>query len=118
MSAKEGFRSILILGGAGFIGSNLAAWLLENSEARLHIFDNLSRTGVRHNLGSLEKLAGRSKRLQITVADIRDAEMVERAVRHATEIYHLAAQVAVTSSVADPRLDFDINLAGTFNVLE
>ena len=118
MSIKEGFRSVLIFGGAGFIGSNLAAWLLEQSEAKVHVFDNLSRQGVRHNLTWLEKLAGRSKRLQITVADIRDAEMVERAARHATEIYHFAAQVAVTTSIVDPRIDFDVNLAGTFNILE
>jgi len=118
MSAKESFRSVLIFGGAGFIGSNLAASLLDGSEAKVHIFDNLSRQGVRHNLTSLEKLAGRSKRLQITVADIRDAEMVERAARHATEVYHFAAQVAVTTSIVDPRLDFDVNLAGTFNILE
>jgi len=118
MSTKESFRSVVIFGGAGFIGSNLAASLLDGSEAKVHIFDNLSRQGVRHNLTSLEKLAGRSKRLQITVADIRDAEMVERAARHATEIYHFAAQVAVTTSIVDPRLDFDVNLAGTFNILE
>jgi CDP-paratose 2-epimerase len=73
---------------------------------------------VRNNLNYLETLAGRSKRLQITVGDIRDAEKVERAVRHATEIYHLAAQVAVTTSIADPRFDFDVNLLGTFNILE
>lgn len=118
MSIKESFRSVLIFGGAGFIGSNLAAWLLDRSEAKVHVFDNLSRQGVRHNLTWLEKLAGRSKRLQITVADIRDSEMVERAARHATEIYHFAAQVAVTTSIVDPRFDFDVNLAGTFNILE
>jgi CDP-paratose 2-epimerase len=115
---KEAFRSVLVFGGAGFIGSNWAEWLLQNSEAKVHIFDNLSRTGVRHNLHSLEKLSGRSRRLQVTVGDIRDSEMVERAVRHATEIYHFAAQVAVTTSVLVPRLDFDVNLAGTFNILE
>jgi len=115
---KETFRSVLIFGGAGFIGSNWAEWLLQNSEAKVHIFDNLSRPGVRHNLSSLEKLSGRSRRLQVTVGDIRDDEMVERAVRHATEVYHFAAQVAVTTSVVAPRLDFDVNLAGTFNILE
>lgn len=115
---KEAFRSVLIFGGAGFIGSNWAEWLLQNTEAKVHIFDNLSRTGVRHNLHSLEKLSGRSRRLQVTVGDIRDSEMVERALRHATEIYHFAAQVAVTTSVLAPKLDFDINLTGTFNILE
>jgi CDP-paratose 2-epimerase len=115
---KEAFRSVLIFGGAGFIGSNWAEWLLQNTEAKVHIFDNLSRHGVRHNLRSLEKLAGRSRRLQVTVGDIRDAELLERALRHATEVYHFAAQVAVTTSILAPRLDFDINLAGTFNILE
>lgn len=115
---REAFRSVLIFGGAGFIGSNWAEFLLQNTEAKVHIFDNLSRAGVRHNLQSLEKLSGRSRRLQVTVGDIRDAEMVERSMRHATEVYHFAAQVAVTTSVLAPRLDFDVNLAGTFNILE
>jgi CDP-paratose 2-epimerase len=118
MRARDCFRSILIFGGAGFVGSNLAEWLLQTSEAKVHIFDNLSRPGVRHNLRSLERMAGRSRRLRITVADIRDAEMVERAVRPATEIYHFAAQVAVTTSITDPSFDFDVNLVGTFNILE
>src|SRR5262249_31069013 len=66
----------------------------------------------------LQKTAGNSGRLQITVGDVRDAAMVERAVRLATEIYHFAAQVAVTTSVADPRFDFEVNVGGTFNILE
>jgi CDP-paratose 2-epimerase len=117
-SKKNPFRSVLIFGGAGFIGSNWAEWLLRNTDAKVHIFDNLSRAGVRHNLRALEALSGRSRRLQVTVGDIRDAEMVERAMRLATEVYHFAAQVAVTTSVLAPRLDFDINLSGTFNILE
>ena len=115
---RNPFRSVLIFGGAGFIGSNWAEWLLQNTEAKIHIFDNLSRHGVRHNLSALEALSGRSRRLQITVGDIRDADMVERAMRPATEVYHFAAQVAVTTSVLAPRLDFDVNLLGTFNILE
>jgi CDP-paratose 2-epimerase len=117
MSMRE-FRSVVIFGGAGFIGSNLAQRLLETTDAKIHIFDNLSRRGVRSNVASLQKLAGNSGRLQITVGDVRDAAMVERAVRYATEVYHFAAQVAVTTSLSDPRLDFDVNLQGTFNVLE
>ena len=118
ISKKVRFRSALIFGGAGFIGSNWAHHLLENTEAKVHVFDNLSRKGVRHNLDWLQKQADGSKRLEITVGDVRDAAMVERAVHSATEIYHLAAQVAVTTSLADPRHDFDINLGGTFNILE
>jgi CDP-paratose 2-epimerase len=118
MIKKNSFRSVLILGGAGFIGSNVASSILRHSSDKVHIFDNLSRSGVRNNLSWLQELAGNSGRLQITVGDIRDAAHVERAVRHATEIYHFAAQVAVTTSIQDPRHDFDVNLAGTFNVLE
>ncbi len=118
MMKKESFRSVLILGGAGFIGSNLAGAILRHSSAKVHVFDNLSRPGVRNNLEWLQQLAGNSGQLQITVGDIRDAAHVERVAREATEIYQFAAQVAVTTSVADPRLDFDVNLGGTFNVLE
>src|SRR5471030_3315144 len=115
---KSEFRSIIIFGGAGFIGSNWAERLLKNTEAKVHIFDNLSRQGSRHNLEYLQKVAGRNGRLQITVGDVRDAAMVARAVKYATEIYNFAAQVAVTTSLSDPKLDFDVNLGGTFNILE
>jgi CDP-paratose 2-epimerase len=115
---KQETRSVLIFGGAGFIGSNLAHSLLSHTDAKVHIFDNLSRAGVHHNLEWLRKTPGASGRLQVTVGDVRDARLVERAVAHANEIYHFAAQVAVTTSVADPRLDFEVNLAGTFNVLD
>jgi CDP-paratose 2-epimerase len=115
---KQESRSVLIFGGAGFIGSNLAYSLLTSTDAKVHIFDNLSRAGVHHNLKWLRKTAGASGRLQVTVGDVRDVRLVEKAVAHANEIYHFAAQVAVTTSVADPRLDFDVNLAGTFNVLD
>ncbi len=115
---KNGFRSVVIFGGAGFIGSNWARRLLETTEAKVHVFDNLSRNGSRHNLEFLQKVAGRSGRLQITIGDVREQAKVARVVKHATEIYHFAAQVAVTTSVEDPRTDFDINIGGTFNVLE
>src|SRR5215470_2172492 len=114
----QDIRSVLIFGGAGFIGSNLAHFLLTRTDAKVHVFDNLSRAGVHHNLEWLKKAAGSSGRLQVTVGDVRDPRQVERAVACANEIYHLAAQAAVTTSVADPRLDFEVNLAGTFNVLD
>ena len=117
MQKQEG-RTVTIFGGAGFIGSNLAHSLLTRTEAKVHVFDNLSRAGVHHNLEWLKKAAGTSGRLQITVGDVRDSRHVERAVAHASEIYHFAAQVAVTSSVSDPRQDFEVNLVGTFNVLD
>jgi CDP-paratose 2-epimerase len=118
MRKKDAFRSVVIFGGAGFIGSNLAEHLLKTTSAQVHIFDNLSRSGVQRNLHSLEKLAGNSRRLQVTIGDVRDADLVERAVRPATEVYHFAAQVAVTTSITDPRHDFEVNALGTFNVLE
>ncbi|HZD92957.1 MAG TPA: GDP-mannose 4,6-dehydratase [Candidatus Sulfotelmatobacter sp.] len=115
---KQETRSVTIFGGAGFIGSNLAHFLLTRTDAKVHVFDNLSRAGVHHNLEWLKKAAGNSGRLQVTVGDVRNPQQVEKAVAYATDIYHLAAQVAVTTSVADPRLDFEVNLAGTFNVLD
>lgn len=111
-------RSVLIFGGAGFIGSNWAHRLLKTTDAKIHIFDNLSRRGVHHNLKWLQKAASGSDRLQVTIADVRDTSAVERAVQRATEIYHFAAQVAVTSSVSDPRFDLEVNVGGTFNILE
>jgi CDP-paratose 2-epimerase len=111
-------RSALIFGGAGFIGSNLAHSLLAGTDARVHVFDNLSRPGAEHNLQWLRRAAGNSGRLQVTLGDVRDARQVEHAVARAGEIYHFAAQVAVTTAVADPRHDFEVNLGGTFNVLD
>ena len=118
MGRLEENRSVLIFGGAGFIGANLARRLLLETAARVHIFDNLSRRGVQHNLEQLRRASGNSGKLRVTVGDIRDASAVGRAVKDATEIYQFAAQVAVTTSVADPRGDFETNVAGTFNVLE
>lgn len=112
------FRSVLIFGGAGFIGSNLAHRLLQHKDVRVHVFDNLSRHGVEHNLRSLQRAAFGSDRLRVTVGDIRNAALVENAVQGATEIYHFAAQVAVTTSVESPRLDFEVNAGGTLNILE
>jgi CDP-paratose 2-epimerase len=111
-------RSVLIFGGAGFIGSNLAQHLLEETEASVHVFDNLTRAGVHRNLDWLRKVAAGSGRLRVTVGDVRDADLVEKAVACASEIYHFAAQVAVTTSIVDPLLDFEVNLGGTFNILD
>jgi CDP-paratose 2-epimerase len=118
MNKLLSFRSALIFGGAGFIGSNWASHLLRNSDARVHIFDNLSRKGVQRNLELLKGETDDPERLKITVGDVRDAAVVQKAVQSATEIYHFAAQVAVTSSVAYPRHDFEVNALGTFNILE
>jgi CDP-paratose 2-epimerase len=111
-------RSVLIFGGAGFIGTNLAQHLLERTDATVHVFDNLSRAGVHRNLEWLRKVSAGSGRLRVTFGDVRDARLVEKAVGQSTEIYHFAAQVAVTTSIVDPRLDFEVNLGGTFNILD
>jgi CDP-paratose 2-epimerase len=118
MSYSGPFRSVLIFGGAGFIGSNWAHHLLRNTDAQVHVFDNLSRRGVAHNLADLRTAARGTGRLKITLGDVRDRVAVNRAVGSATDIFNFAAQVAVTTSIDDPRLDFDVNLGGTFNILE
>ena len=118
MKKPLSLRSALIFGGAGFVGSNWAQHLLKTTDARVHIFDNLSRRGVHQNLEWLRRECADSDRLKVTIGDIRDAALVQRAVQMASEIYHFAAQVAVTSSVADPRADFEVNAVGTLNILE
>ena len=106
---------MVITGGAGFIGSNLADELLRLGN-RVVIFDNLSRQGVEHNL---EWLQSRHKDgLQFVFGDVRDADLVCSVVQKAQIVYHFASQTAVTTSVKDPRSDFEINLGGTINVLE
>ena len=116
-NATRAARTILITGGAGFVGSNLAARLLAEPGTKLRIFDDLSRRGVEHNLRWLQSLAP-SGRLEWTHGDVRRAGEVAQAAEDATEIFHLAAQVAVTTSVDQPRADMEVNVVGTFNVLE
>ncbi len=116
-SGSRPARSILITGGAGFIGSNLAERLLSQPDTRVRVFDDLSRCGVAHNLAWLRSLAD-SERLEWVPGDIRNPSDVARAAEDVDEIYHLAAQVAVTTSVEAPRDDLEINVIGTFNVLE
>lgn len=109
-------KRAVVFGGAGFIGSNLSKNLLDDGY-HVVVFDSLARRGSECNIAWLQKLYGVS-RLEFIRDDIRDAGAVHAAVRHADEIYHLAAQVAVTTSVEDPRTDFKVNAAGTLNVLE
>ncbi|MCX6356957.1 MAG: SDR family NAD(P)-dependent oxidoreductase [Candidatus Aureabacteria bacterium] len=106
---------VLVTGGAGFIGSNLAADLAARGE-RVIVFDNLSRRGTRANLEWLRAECG--SRIEFIRGDCRDARLLRRVVSRARTIVHLAAQVAVTTSVIDPRSDFEANALGSFNLLE
>ena len=105
----------LITGGAGFIGSSLADRLLSQGRP-VRIFDSFGRRGSEHNKGWLEDRHGGL--VEFVRGDVRDASAVSEAVAGVDAAYHLAAQVAVTTSVLDPRDDFDTNATGTLNVLE
>ncbi len=106
---------LLITGGAGFIGTNSADHFLRQGD-EVTVFDNLSRPGTRHNLDWLRRSHG--SRLRFVEGDVRDHAAVSAAVPGNDVILHLAGQVAVTTSVREPRQDFEINALGTFNVLE
>jgi CDP-paratose 2-epimerase len=113
--ARNGARPVLITGGAGFIGCNLAHRLLSTGSSVI-LLDNLSRSGVERNLRWLRKTHG--EHVQAEIADVRDAKAVLAAVSQARQVFHFAAQVAVTTSLDDPRHDFAVNAGGTLNVLE
>ncbi len=106
---------VLITGGAGFIGTNIARSYLEEDQP-VHIFDNLSRPGVEQNVAELQQRY--PGRIYFTRADTREKSAVEKAVSTAIRVYHLAAQVAVTTSLEDPLEDLETNLMGTLRVLE
>ena len=108
-------KVVLLTGGAGFIGTNVAERLIKQGETVL-IFDNLGRPGVERNLDWLCSTYG--SKVQVEIADVRNAHLVRDAVRRASKIYHFAAQVAVTTSLTKPLEDFDINVRGTLNILE
>jgi CDP-paratose 2-epimerase len=105
----------LITGGAGFIGVSLAHRLLTSGRPVL-LFDNLSRPGSRRNFEWLKQTHGSSVQLQ--VADVRDRIALRQALGAAEDVYHFAAQVAVTTSLRSPSGDFDVNARGSLNVLE
>jgi CDP-paratose 2-epimerase len=108
-------RPVLVTGGAGFIGCNIANKLAEDGHEVL-IYDALSRPGVETNLAWLkERHPGL---ITSIVADIRDEDELVRAAREAKAVFHMAAQVAVTTSLVDPREDYEINLKGTINLLD
>src|SRR5690606_7769949 len=106
---------VLITGGAGFIGSNLADRLAAQGR-RVRVLDALSRAGVERNLEWLTSRHG--DLIEPAIGDVRDAGTVVRAARGVGAAFHFAAQVAVTSSMDAPRDDLEINVLGTFNLLE
>jgi len=108
-------RPVAILGGAGFIGANLASQLARTGR-RVRIYDNLSRAGVERNLAWLRQAHG--DRIEAVIADLRDRERLRAAIAGTAAVFHLAGQTAVTTSLADPRADFDVNASGTLEVLE
>lgn len=112
---SNGAKPVLITGGAGFIGTNLAHRLLRAGQPVL-LFDNLSRRGVEKNVEWLRAMHG--ELVQIEVADVRDAKALRRAAKRASSVFHFCAQVAVTTSLDDPVFDFEVNARGTLNLLE
>jgi CDP-paratose 2-epimerase len=107
--------SVLITGGAGFVGVNLAAHLLANGE-RVRILDSLARAGSERNIEWLQR--NYPDRVDFVEADVRTPQAVVGAMSGVEHVVHLAAQVAVTSSLVNPPFDFDVNAFGTLNVLE
>jgi len=105
----------LITGGCGFLGSNLASAVLERREG-LIVFDNLSRFGSTQNLDWLRQQGD----FNFIHGEIRNQSDVARLVKDTKPdaVFHLAGQVAMTASIANPRLDFEVNALGTFNLLE
>jgi CDP-paratose 2-epimerase len=113
--AATGRRPVLVTGGAGFIGSNIADRLASEGHDVL-VLDALARPGVERNLAWLTERHPR--RIAAVVADIRDGAAVADAARDASAVFHLAAQVAVTTSLSDPVADFEVNIQGTLLLLE
>ena len=117
----------LITGGCGFVGSNLAAHLLSldlsdpDQANKVTVFDNLSRHGASENLAWMRTLSSAGQNpIEFIHGDIRNAFDVEAVVKalQPDVIFHLAGQVAMTTSMQSPRRDFEINVLGSINVLE
>lgn len=104
----------LVTGGCGFLGSNISSALLKQGHD-LVIFDSLYRFGSYQNLEWLKHQG----EFEFIHGDIRNTNDVERTIRrHQPQvIYHLAGQVAMTTSIDDPRMDFEVNVCGSFNLL-
>ncbi len=108
-------RRILVTGGAGFLGVNAAAHMIE-AGWHVTILDNLSRPGTDRNLKWL--ITQHPTRTTFIKEDVRNASSLVDHVKGQDAILHLAGQVAVTTSLMDPATDFDVNAGGTLNLLE
>src|SRR3954469_4476210 len=108
-------RPVLITGGSGFIGTNLAHRIMSSGQSVL-LFDNLSRPGVERNLKWLRQTHGDLMRIE--AADVQDPHVLRHAVDRASQVFHFAAQVAVTTSLTNAIHDFEVNARGTINLLE
>lgn len=106
---------VLVTGGAGFIGSNLADRLARDGHDVI-VYDALARAGVERNLAWLRACHG--DRIRFVHADVRDTDRLAAEVERAAAIFHFAAQVAVTTSLDDPADDYATNIGGTFGLLE
>jgi CDP-paratose 2-epimerase len=108
-------RRALVTGGAGFVGTNLASRLIADG-CDVVVLDNLSRPGVTDNLRWLRNKYGR--RVRVEIGDVCAPWTLRRALGGVSEVYHLAAQVAVTTSLDAPTEDFRVNAEGTLRLLE
>jgi CDP-paratose 2-epimerase len=113
--AIAGRRPVLVTGGAGFIGSNLADRLARDGHDVL-VYDALARPGVEINVAWLKNR--HPGRVSIVTGDVRDDDGISAAAMGAQAVFHFAAQVAVTTSLVNPREDFAVNVQGTLNLLE
>jgi CDP-paratose 2-epimerase len=110
-------KQVTITGGAGFIGANLSSHYLDKG-CRVVIYDSLERKGC---LTNLEWLRGHPKaqNLEALIGDLRlPTHALQEAIEASDALFHLAGQVAVTTSVTDPLHDFEVNALGTFKLLE
>ena len=112
---RTGARPVVITGGCGFVGTNLAASYLADGDDVL-LIDNLCRPGVDQNLEWLRDTYG--ARVGVQIADIRQPRSAPEGLADARVVFHLAAQTAVTTSLVHPSDDFEVNARGTVNLLE
>ena len=112
---------VLVTGGAGFVGSHVSEYYAQKGED-VTVFDNLSRARLlgydAARAASNWNYLKRYDNIELMKGDICQAEMIKEAARDVDAIIHTAAQTAVTTSLTDPRTDFEVNAIGTFNVLE